>query len=189
MMYGDSISAGLYNGQPSNLFDNFILDELSDNEITNFMIDNQGIPGASTTSALENMDKISSEKLEYIIFNVGINDAINNRKNIQEYQKNLRKMISEVSSKNIILLGPSYVDQQKKPQVNYEILKAYNSSAKLVSENENVHFIDIYQHMIDYPNTKELLQNDGLHPSRFGYHYLSKKIVNFIVQKENEAKR
>ena len=36
MMYGDSISAGLYNGQPSNLFDNFILDEFYKLSINQF---------------------------------------------------------------------------------------------------------------------------------------------------------
>lgn len=48
--------------------DQYILDELSDYNIINIEIDNKDIPGASTTSALKEISKISSNNVDYIIF-------------------------------------------------------------------------------------------------------------------------
>lgn len=180
MLYGDSIAAGLLNGTVSHLIDDFILSELSDKKFDNITIENRGVPGASTTSALESINEINSISLDYMIFIIGVNDAINNKENITEYKDNLRKMILKTQAKNIILLGPSYVDKKLKPQVDYPILEKYILVAKEVAESENICFLDTFQCMTDYPEMNDLLQDDGLHPSRFGYHYIAKKIVDII---------
>lgn len=68
----------------------------------------------------------------------------------------------------------------------YKILQNYNHVAELISERKNTHFINIYQCMVGYPDVKDLLQKDGLYPLRLGYHYISKNIIEVIVQLENK---
>lgn len=183
VVYGDSIAAGLFEDETTGILDEFILDELKGMHHPDFYIVNQGVRGASTATALEGIDDAVAEDPAYFVLNVGINDAINMKDNLAEYQTNLKTMIGRFDPEKVIFLGPSYVDQDKKPQVDYDILKKYIAAAKEVAVETGAKFIDVYHHMTVYPAPEEFLQEDGLHPSRFGYHLLGGLIARDIKNK------
>lgn len=177
---GDSIAAGLFKGEVSPILDHFILDELRDGGYSDYTTINMGAPGASTISVLANFPKVIEKNAEFYVINVGINDAINIKNNLNEYQNNISTMIQMLMPSKVIFLGPSYVNQEKKPQVDYEVLQKYITVAKNISKKTNVSFIDVYHNMSSFIDKDKLLSEDGLHPSHFGYHFLGMLIADEI---------
>lgn len=183
VVYGDSIAAGLFQGETTEILDMFILDELKDMGYPDYSIVNMGVRGASTSTALEGFPEAVGEQADFYVLIVGINDAINIKDNIPQYQENLKTMIGLVDPAKVIFTGPSYVDPVKKPQVDVAILADYVTAAKEVAEETGAKFIDMYHHMTVYPATEEFLSEDGLHPSRFGYHLYGGLIARDIKNK------
>lgn len=186
VIYGDSIAAGLYNGEETAILDENIQDELEKKGFSDVEVVNLGVRGASTASALEKMDTAVMEQPDIFVLNVGINDAINIRDNQADYQENLQKMIHAFSAEKVILVGPSYVDESIKTQTDPAILQEYRATAKKTAEANNVSFIDVY-HYMTLASPKDYLQEDGLHPSKSGYQLLGELIAEEIKNKWRET--
>ncbi|KAF1301643.1 SGNH/GDSL hydrolase family protein [Enterococcus sp. JM9B] len=183
VIYGDSIAAGLFEGKESTLLDTSIAKTLNNMGVSDFQVVNLGKRGASTASALAELSLAVQEEPDSIVVNVGINDAINLRDNQTQYEQNLQKILTAFPAEKVIFVGPSFVDSRKKTQADPEILQTYIATAKKVASNTAVDFIDIYHHMTVYPAPTEYLQEDGLHPSKFGYELLGALIARNIKNK------
>lgn len=183
VIVGDSIAAGLFDGETTDLLDNYILEMLQDVGFPDYQVVNLGERGASTESALAGIDEAVAQAPDFVVINVGINDAINLPDSLQAYGENLKEMVSKFAPEKVILVGPSFVDQSKKTQADQETIKEYVAMAKNVAEETGVDFIDFYHHMVIYPAATEFLQADGLHPSKFGYHLLGSLIARDIKNK------
>lgn len=179
VVFGDSIAAGLYQGEQKRLLDYFMLQYLNRSE-KKYEAINLGKKGDSTETASKRIVEILKENPEIVVVNVGINDAINIRNNILDYEKNIQKILTAVNDKQVIVLGPSYVNEQIKTQAKAEIIKSYNDKASLCAANNQATFIDVYQHFSDFETPNDFLQTDGLHPSMLGYHLLGSLVAQII---------
>ncbi|MGX7172674.1 SGNH/GDSL hydrolase family protein [Enterococcus ratti] len=188
IIFGDSIAAGLFQGEVAHILDSYLSDALNSLGKTDFTITNLGKKGDSTTSCLERLNQLTKQEktAEYVVMNVGINDAINQRNNQETYQKNLQQMIQQFRNSHIILVGPSYVDEKIKTQTVPKILIEYGKIAKKVAESMKVDFIDFYHYEKTFEDPSLYLQEDGLHPSKLGYHFLSTLIAQCIQIKEQQ---
>lgn len=183
VIFGDSIAAGLFNGKITHCLDRYLQETLEDLNFPDFSIVNLGEKGESSATAYSRRFLISQENPDIVIINVGINDAINISDNLKLYQENLTSIITEVQKAHVLLAGPSYVNEKIKTQANQHLIQKYNLAAKTVADRLKIPFIDVYQQMISLPNPQYLLQNDGLHPSKLGYHLLAVLIAEQIVKK------
>ncbi|QIK69306.1 SGNH/GDSL hydrolase family protein [Erysipelothrix sp. HDW6C] len=181
VLYGDSIAAGSWRGSASDMLDKKIVHEMKLQGLSDYEIVNLGVPGASTTSALENVAKAVSEHPDILVLNVGINDAISILNNISEYATNINAILEAFPTSQIIVLGPSYVDDLKKPQAIQAIILEYNKAIAQVAIDNQCHFIDIYELETREGNPNIFLQEDGLHPSEFGYEMIANRIVATIA--------
>ncbi|WHA09486.1 SGNH/GDSL hydrolase family protein [Enterococcus montenegrensis] len=183
VIMGDSIAAGFFEGQVTDLLNEYVTDTLTGMGFPDYTVVNLGERGASSTTALEQLPKAEAENPDFVAINVGINDAINNRENVKEYGENLKKMITAFPAEKVILVGPSWVDLTIKTAGNKETLVKYIAMAKDIAQETGVNYIDMYHHMEVYPDPAEFLQSDGLHPSKFGYHLLGALIARDIKNK------
>lgn len=188
IIFGDSIAAGLFEGEVMHALDQQLLNILSALGLPNFTITNLGKRGDSTTSALERLTHIDQElTADYVILNVGINDAINDRENQRTFQENLMRIINQFKNSRVIVVGPSYVDEKVKTQTDPVILVEYTQLAKKVAEQTASEFIDFYQYERTFTEPSVYLQSDGLHPSQVGYHFLGSLIAQ-VIQRNEEQK-
>ena len=186
IIFGDSIAAGLFEGEVSHTLDSCLLNILHALGRTDFTITNLGKRGDSTTSALERLSFLDEQEktADYVILYIGVNDAINNRKNQRAFQENLSRIIRQFTGSRIILVGPSYVDETIKTQTDPAILEEYVQLAKQVANDQYVDFIDFYNHERSFGDPAIYLQSDGLHPSQLGYHFLGSLIAQTIQMNE-----
>lgn len=183
VLFGDSIAAGVIDGNPSSVLDNFILDDLKKKNNEEFAIVNLGQKGNGTLEAKDRVEEAEAENPDFVVVNVGVNDAINIKNNIYEYHKNLVEIFKKFPKKKIIFLGISYVDSSTKKQADQEIIQVYIQVAKDLAKYIGIKYIDVYYYMTFFVSPETFLQKDGLHPSIEGYHLLSNLIVDSINER------
>lgn len=188
ILFGDSIAAGLYQGEVVHALDHALSTTLNALGQADFKIINLGKRGDSTTNSLERLSQLPQDErtADYVVLNVGVNDAINQRDNQETYRKNLEQLINFFKHSQVILIGPSYVDEKIKTQTIPEILVEYTQIAKEVADKNKVSFIDFYHYEKSFEDPTLYLQDDGLHPSKLGYHLLGALIAQCIQQKEQK---
>ena len=96
ILFGDSIAAGLYQGEVVHALDHALSTTLNALGQADFKIINLGKKGDSTTSSLERLSQLPQDErtADYVVLNVGVNDAINQRDNQKNYRKNLEQLIN-----------------------------------------------------------------------------------------------
>ena len=94
ILFGDSIAAGLYQGEVVHALDHALSTTLKALGQADFKIINLGKKGDSTTSSLERLSQLPQDErtADYVVLNVGVNDAINQRDNQKNYRKNLDQL-------------------------------------------------------------------------------------------------
>lgn len=182
VIIGDSIAAGLYEGQPSNVLDTFIIDELAGMGFPGYEMVNLGQRAEGTTEVLARIVDAVKEEPDFVVINAGINDALN-QKGIEAFAANLSEMIEKFAPEKVILIGLGIVDRQKRPEADPVIIQEYNDRGKKVALQAGVNFIDMYHHEMVYPEPLEFISEDGLHPSKFGYHLYGGLIARDIKNK------
>lgn len=182
VIIGDSIAAGLYEGQPSPILDNFISDELTGMGFPGYEMVNLGKRAEGTTEVLARIADAVNEEPDFVVINAGINDALN-QKGIEAFSDNLSEMIEKFAAEKVILMGLGIVDQKKHPEADSEVIQTYNEQAKKIAVSAGINFIDMYHHEMVYPVPLEFISEDGLHPSKFGYHLYGGLIARDIKNK------
>lgn len=182
VLFGDSVIAGSWHGEVSDILDQAILKALSAVNLFDFRIVNLGKPGDSTTSALERIQEAVAEEADVIVLNVGINDAINIRDNMDTYGKNLETMMMRFPQHKVIVVGPSYVDDSIKTQAKQDIIQAYSQHLEAICRNNGIEFVNIYDIEMQAKDPNVYVQEDGLHPSKEGYTLLAQSIVATMVR-------
>lgn len=163
---------------------------------------NLGISGNTTNDLLERFESETTQRLKekddtIVIFGIGANDSIRDRKNIpwtapEKFRENLGKLIeiAQKYSSKIIFIGMTPVDEAKASPVFWDAdvlysnahLEKYNEIIKSVCIKNNAQFIDIFEKWIksDY---KKLLE-DGLHPNSRGHRKILGEVKKLLVEKE-----
>ncbi|MBA4494208.1 GDSL-type esterase/lipase family protein [Paenactinomyces guangxiensis] len=169
--FGDSNTADSYDANGTPRLTPRIADSLN-----GWKVINAGISGETTRDALARIKKDVADyypSLVTVLF--GSNDSARNRDvSLEEYEKNLRLIVEQLSPEKTILISPPPVVEAA--QINNRdnaTLAKYAQIVQKVARETGSHFIDLFTEMKDLPDYSELLVEDGLHISEQGYVFLS----------------
>ena len=182
-LYGDSLMTGLMNGETSDILNQYVVNELADMGFPDYEILEFGKRGEGSAEGLERLDEVVAANADFVVICFGTNDSVKHKDPVTVYGDNLRKLIGAIPSEKVIVLTPVYVNTEIRTEASNDRQQEYAEMAKQVAEEMGVNVIDLYHHMTIYPAPKEFLQNDGLHPSNEGYHFLGALIARDIKNK------
>lgn len=182
-LYGDSLMTGLMNGETSDILNQYVVNELADMGFPGYEILEFGKRGEGSAEGLERLDEVVAANSDFVVICFGTNDSVKHKDPVTVYGDNLRKLIGAFPAEKVIVLTPGYVNTEIRTEASNDRQQEYAEMAKQVAEEMGVNVIDLYHHMTIYPAPKEFLQNDGLHPSNEGYHFLGALIARDIKNK------
>ncbi|MGG5329288.1 SGNH/GDSL hydrolase family protein [Enterococcus sp. AZ163] len=182
-LYGDSLMTGLMNGETSDILNQYVVNELADMGFPGYEILEFGKRGEGSAEGLERLDEVVTANADFVVICFGTNDSVKHKDPIDVYGDNLRKLIGAFSTEKVIVLTPGYVNTEIRTEASNDRQQEYAEMAKQAAKDMGVSVIDLYHHMTIYPAPKEFLQDDGLHPSDEGYHFLGALIARDIKNK------
>ncbi|MEL7834174.1 arylesterase [Fodinibius sp. Rm-B-1B1-1] len=170
LFFGDSITAGYGVGEDQ-AFPAFIQQKIDSAGLAYKAI-NGGSSGETSAGGLRRIDWVLQQPVSVFVLELGGNDGLRGI-DLDATKQNLQKIIDKVESKypeaEIIItgmqvppnLGPEYTQQFK--EMYPELAKA--NGVKLIP-----YFLD------DLGGDSELMQSDGIHPTKKGHKLLAKKV-------------
>lgn len=182
-LFGDSLMTGLMNGETSDILNQYVVNELADMGFPGYEILAFGKRGEGSAEGLERLDEVVAANADFVVICFGTNDSVKHKDPVTVYGDNLRKLIGAFPAEKVIVLTPGYVNTEIRTEASNDRQQEYAEMAKQVAEEMGVNVIDLYHHMTIYPAPKEFLQDDGLHPSNEGYHFLGALIARDIKNK------
>lgn len=183
VVIGDSIVAGMYQGSVSSILDDFIVNELTGMGFPGYEVVNLGRPKEGSPEVAARIEEAVDTDADFVVINVGINDALNRPDQVAEYKAIMEGMVKKFDPAKVILMGLGAVDREKKPAADPAVLQLFNENLKALAVATGVKFIDMYHHEMVYPEPFEFISEDGLHPSKFGYHLYGGLIARDIKNK------
>ncbi|MBP1043559.1 esterase [Vagococcus sp. BWB3-3] len=178
-LFGDSITAGYFEHEITDLLTLPVQRGLADIEVVN-----AGMPGDTTADGLARMATfVLRYNPDYVTVFFGANDgAIDCPIAIEEYQANLNEIISRIGPLKVLLLSPPYTSQRYNHNRPLEQMRGFVLGAEAVALETGVLFVNVQAEMIQTGDPESLLQEDGLHFSLKGYDFLANLILSGIKQ-------
>ncbi|MDT2757076.1 SGNH/GDSL hydrolase family protein [Enterococcus asini] len=183
VVIGDSIAVGMYQGSVSSILDDFIVDELAGMGFPGYEVVNLGRPKEGSPEVAARIEEAVAVDADFVVINVGINDALNRPEQVAAYKENMASMVGKFAPEKVIIMGLGVVDRDKKPAADPAVLQLFNENLKALAVETGAKFIDMYHHEMVYPAPLEFISEDGLHPSKFGYHLYGGLIARDIKNK------
>lgn len=183
-LFGDSITAGYYQQEITDLLTKRIQENFPNLEVTN-----AGIPGDTTVDGLARVNEhVLRYEPTYVTVFFGANDAAVHRGvSLEAYQKNLRQLVRLIGLEKVILVSTPYANQKIQGHDRpLNRLRAYVSVAEELSQELSLPFINLLTKMEAIANPDHLLQADGLHFSKAGYDFLAQTITEALQKKINQ---
>lgn len=177
VLFGDSIFNGFRNHQNTDLVTNLFKHSLGNN----IEIQNISKSGATTVEGLDYLKQIPND-IDLTIIEYGTNDAATAWGiSLENYAKNLQKMVSYLNAKCIIV-GPMLPDPNNSEISQfYPNLQQFNKKAQQIAQANHLPFIDMTQAFANLPNISSYYQNDGQHLTDKGNELLVKTITPAIL--------
>ena len=160
---------------------------------------NFGVDGDCSKDLLERLEfeikqRITEGEGEIIIvFAIGLNDSQIGRIGIgtELFKSNIEKLCNIASkySSKIIFIGLNSVDELKTNPMPWddenmfytnEKIEKYNNIIKSICQENNIHFIDMFNEF-NKLNYKKLLE-DGLHPNSEGHQKMFEIVKDFLIE-------
>ena len=205
LIFGDSITCGYWDlkgGWVQQLKEKIDKKSLSFPKDFYYNLYNLSIDGNTTIELLKRFEFETKQRLineeTIFIFDIGVNDsAFVHSKNdswipLEEFKKNIQKLIklSKNYSSKIIFIGFIPVEESKVDPMPWdkdksyknEYIQKYNEIIKQVCEENNIHFIEIFDEF-QKANYKKLLE-DGVHPNSEGHQKIFEIVRDFLVEKK-----
>lgn len=181
-LFGDSITAGYYQHEITDL-----LTAPIQRSLPNAKVVNAGIPGDTTVDGLARIERfILRYDPTYVTVFFGANDAdLACPLSVDDYQANLRTIISRIGWQKVLLLSAPYTSQRDS-QARLERIKSFVDGAEAVAQETGVHYINMLDEMMQQADPESLLQEDGLHFSLEGYDFLAELILSGLKQIRRE---
>lgn len=128
-----------------------------------------------------------------IVILLGTNDlATHKQVPIKQFKRNMELIASSIIClywpKNVILVSPPAVDENKQRVRNNFLVKQYAKVVEEVAQEYKFNYLDLAQEMIKHGNLENLwhgIKNDGLHFGKEGYKLLAELIMKGIDNVEN----
>lgn len=168
--FGDSLTAGVATGKsyPEDLQD------LLDQHGYAYHVENQGISGDTSTDGLARIGNVIDSHPALVILEFGGNDGLRGIP-IDATRSNLQQMIEQLQAAKIpvvlagITLPPNYGPEYVKPFTAMFPALAKQFHLRLIP----FLLVNVYQH-------PELMQPDGIHPSRAGNEVVARDVFDLI---------
>lgn len=183
-LFGDSITAGYYQQDITDLLTKRLQANFPNLEVTN-----AGIPGDTTVDGLARINEhVLRYEPTYVTVFFGANDAAVHRGvSLELYQKNLRQLVQMIGLEKVILVSTPYANQKIQGHDRpLERLRDYVSVAEELSQELSLPFINVLTKMEATGSPDNLLQADGLHFSEAGYDFLAQTISDALQKKINQ---
>ncbi|MGY3765724.1 SGNH/GDSL hydrolase family protein [Vagococcus vulneris] len=176
ILFGDSITAGYYDGEMTLKLNDQIQRYFPDVEVIN-----AGIPGDTTRRALARVQQhVIKYHPDVVTVFFGANDAADGSGiDEHEYRENLQTIIQDIGANKIVLVGPPLVRRiQHEDDRPFRRLNEYNGIAKELAILNQIPFVDLFSQMQEQINLDNLWQADGLHFSNQGYLLLGRLLAS-----------
>ena len=184
VLFGDSLLAGVMKGEPSEILNRYILDELTEMGFPGYEVVNLGKRGESSTDGLARVDEAVEAQGDFVVISFGTNDSLRQKNTVEVFGENIKEMIESFDASKVILLTTGYLNTAIITMGDNDRQQRYVQKAKQVAEDIGVNVIDLYHHLTVYPKPNEFIQTfDGIHPSMEGYHFLGALIARDIKEK------
>lgn len=184
VLFGDSLLAGVMKGEPSEILNRYILDELTEMGFPGYEVVNLGKRGESSTDGLARVDEAVEAQGDFVVISFGTNDSLRQKNTVEVFGENIKEMVESFDASKVILLTTGYLNTAIITMGDNDRQQRYVQKAKQVAEDIGVNVIDLYHHLTVYPKPNEFIQTfDGIHPSTEGYHFLGALIARDIKEK------
>jgi len=184
VLFGDSLLAGVMNGETSDILDNYILDELTEMGFPGYGLVKLGKRGESSSDGLARVNEAVEAEGDFVVISFGTNDSLKQKNTVEAFGENIKEIVESFDASKVVLLTTGYINTAIFPNGDNERQQLYAEKAKQVAEEVGVNVIDLYHHMTVYPKPNEFVQTfDGIHPSKEGYHFLGALIARDIKEK------
>lgn len=177
ILYGDSILAGLRNGQTTTLVTNALQVNFPDDKIIN-----QSMPGATTEEGLDFLSlKVINTNYDAVVLGLGTNDcSVQLGLSPGHYATNLDKLVAEIGADKTILVGPSYTNWEISEDHSWPRTLQFQLVAEECAKHNQLPFLDLAKTMEATGHPNELLDDDGIHLNDNGIALLTKKLIPLI---------
>ncbi|MBI2600586.1 hypothetical protein HYW42_01420 [Candidatus Daviesbacteria bacterium] len=167
-----------------------------------YLVYNQGIPADDLSGILKRFDSEVSERIDpgeenIILIHTGTNDSLynNQTKSLKFSPDQYKQELIEVAgltrrySAKIVLVGTMPVDQRVDPipwlpnhSYKNEYVAKFNEIMEEVSQEEKIHFIEIYNHFSG--GEYQHLLVDGVHPNSRGHQQVFEIVRDYLLDKK-----
>lgn len=197
IIIGDSLTYGIGDyetGGWAALFKKYIVNK-DDSKVCSNYVHVAAFPGATSSIILNKIDAIynsfkSDEFKNYVLLDIGVNDTQeyngSNKTSIEDYQKNIEKIINYVINQGaeIIIIGLARIESNDKfywkPGKFYsnELLSNYDRILEEICLKSNIKYIPAN----DILDKSDYI--DGLHPNQVGHKKTFERIKKYLENEE-----
>jgi len=189
--FGDSTTAKrIVNGKKLEVYPHILESALAHKNLPTLVI-NAGVSGSNTRTAME---RLKSDVCDHdpflVVIQFGINDSwvdndienASSRIPLEEYSKNINKMISRINSMGarLILMTPNPIGNIYE-KWRFERLKVYAEKVKEIAYENDIELIDIWKIFMEFKFIDELLL-DSMHPNEKGHELTGQALIKTVIK-------
>ncbi|HAA32572.1 MAG TPA: G-D-S-L family lipolytic protein [Cyanobacteria bacterium UBA8553] len=144
---------------------------------------NRGINGDNTYGLLKRLDQITNLQPKKIFIMIGINDIIAKEKTdsiIYKYRLILRGIKQSIPGTQVFVQSVLPVNNRLKMIANNNDIITLNNKIKILSEEFQYKYIDLYSIFSTNNQLTELYTNDGIHLNGIGYLTWKQALLEYI---------
>ncbi len=179
-MFGDSLVAG-YNLAPDQALPKQLEAALQKDGL-DAVVENFGVSGDTTYSALQRTDLASDKKPKIIVIVLGGNDMLRNVPPEQTYE-NLENIIKRFQEKNIRVI---LCEMKASTMYGLGFKSKFDSIYSKLARKYSVKLVPFFMEKVIYDQTKML--SDGIHPNALGVAQIVQDILPIIKKEIKEVK-
>ena len=182
VLFGDSLTAGVVDGQPSPVFTRLLEDKFP--EVT-FV--NRGLPGDQTRNAVNRLRfDVLTEAPDLVVIFFGTNDVSSKDVFLANYHNNLAYMLTSISPNKCVLITPGISGPTRQNMRPLSKMQQYAEETLQVAKEFDIPALDWFSYSKD-KDPHQMLQDDDLHYSPFAYQQLVDLLEPLLQKKLNNT--
>lgn len=178
VLFGDSLTAGVFEGHPTGIFTELLHDKFPDVEFIN-----RGVPGDQSRNACKRLrNDVLSEAPDLVVIFFGTNDVSSKEVFLANYHNNLAYMLSSIGPNKGLLITPGLTGPTRQNLRPLDKVAQYAKETLAVAKEFSVPVLDWFDYTKDQ-DPKVLLQADDLHYSKKAYRELTEQLTPLLKAK------